>query len=466
MKKAQKKQLLNIVMVVLIAAIVFSGVMFAGRIRGWFADDSTITVSDKLGNANIEREGIAYSLTKGAALAAGDKVETRGNSTVTLTMTDVGSIILGENTKISITTDQDKVISIDVIGGEVFTNIETKQEIQFILNVNGRTITSNNAVFSLSAPSGSQSIYVYGGRVNFAADCISGETSAQAGQTATMLEGDSGETLCSLGTLTATALNDFLITQVKTANDAVNLCFTDEELDIVVAERQNELMAAVIEREAHEKELLSQGGNVEVPVEIPQIEDTDSKEVASTSGNTGSNSSGGDKSDKPSDDPNPTEKQPSAAPAPDKTPAPTSSATPAPDIYTCTISIRCDTILDNMENLVEGKAQYVPANGVILAASSVQFYDGETVFDVLKRTCKAAGIQIEYSYFPIYESYYIEGINHLYEFDCGAESGWMYKVNGWFPNYGCSAYMLEDSDTIVWCYTCNGLGEDVGGSVY
>ena len=119
-----------------------------------------------------------------------------------------------------------------------------------------------------------------------------------------------------------------------------------------------------------------------------------------------------------------------------------------------------------MENLTEGKAQYVPSNGVILATSSIQFYDGETVFEVLKRACSAAGLQIEYSYFPIYESYYIEGINHLYEFDCGAESGWMYKVNGWFPNYGCSAYTLEDGDVIVWCYTCNGLGADVGGSVY
>ena len=38
----------------------------------------------------------------------------------------------------------------------------------------------------------------------------------------------------------------------------------------------------------------------------------------------------------------------------------------------------------------------------------------------------------------------------------------MYKVNGWFPNYGCSSYKLEDGDTIVWCYTCKGLGTDVG----
>ena len=62
----------------------------------------------------------------------------------------------------------------------------------------------------------------------------------------------------------------------------------------------------------------------------------------------------------------------------------------------------------------------------------------------------------------MYDSYYIEGINHLYEFDCGEQSGWMYKVNEWFPNYGCSSYELSDGDVIVWCYTCKGLGTDVG----
>lgn len=132
------------------------------------------------------------------------------------------------------------------------------------------------------------------------------------------------------------------------------------------------------------------------------------------------------------------------------------------DSKTCNITILCDTILNNMDNLTAGKEAYVPSNGVILDTSTVEFTEGETVFDVLKRVCEYTGIQLEYSWTPMYDSYYIEGINNLYEFDCGNESGWMYKVNGWFPNYGCSKYMLEDGDTIVWCYTCNGLGADVG----
>jgi hypothetical protein len=128
----------------------------------------------------------------------------------------------------------------------------------------------------------------------------------------------------------------------------------------------------------------------------------------------------------------------------------------------CTITIRCDTIFDNADALEKAKAPYVPEDGVILPVTTVEFTSGETVFDVLRRVCEAADIQLEYSWTPLYDSYYVEGINHLYEFDCGFESGWMYKVNGWFPNYGCSAYELQGGEEIVWCYTCTGLGTDVG----
>ena len=50
---------------------------------------------------------------------------------------------------------------------------------------------------------------------------------------------------------------------------------------------------------------------------------------------------------------------------------------------------------------------------------------------------------------------------NIYEFDVGKLSGWMYAVNGWYPNYGCSQYLLEDGDEICWRYTCD-LGADVG----
>ena len=151
--------------------------------------------------------------------------------------------------------------------------------------------------------------------------------------------------------------------------------------------------------------------------------------------------------------------QPENPETPDTTDTPDK---PQPAGPTCTIEIRCDTILNNMKDLTPGLDVYVPDNGTILAATTVSFTAGETVFDVLNRICNERNIQIEYSYTPLYGSYYIEGINHLYEFDCGQQSGWMYKVNGWFPNYGCSSYKLEAGDTIVWAYTCKGLGTDIG----
>lgn len=128
----------------------------------------------------------------------------------------------------------------------------------------------------------------------------------------------------------------------------------------------------------------------------------------------------------------------------------------------CTITILCDTILNNAEKLEEAKAPYVPKDGVILPVITVEFTTGETVFDVLKRVCDATDLQIEYSWTPLYDSYYVEGINHLYEFDCGFESGWMYQVNNGFPNYGSSAYEVKPGDKIEWRYTCTGLGTDVG----
>ena len=130
--------------------------------------------------------------------------------------------------------------------------------------------------------------------------------------------------------------------------------------------------------------------------------------------------------------------------------------------HTCTISISCAAILENMELCDPEKRELVPEDGWVLQPTEVTFYEGESVFHVLKRTCKQNGIHLEFENTPIYNSAYIEGINNLYEFDVGELSGWMYSVNGWYPNYGCSRYAVQDGDIIEWRYTCD-LGYDVGG---
>lgn len=130
--------------------------------------------------------------------------------------------------------------------------------------------------------------------------------------------------------------------------------------------------------------------------------------------------------------------------------------------FKCTLSISCATILDNMDLCEKEKRELVPDDGWILKPVEVVFYEGESVFNVLQRTCKQNKIHMEFSNTPMYNSAYIEGIHNLYEFTVGELSGWMYKVNGWFPNYGCSRYALKDGDIIEWVYTCD-LGYDVGG---
>lgn len=145
--------------------------------------------------------------------------------------------------------------------------------------------------------------------------------------------------------------------------------------------------------------------------------------------------------------------------SPDETDTPSENAAP-----TCTVSISCAAILENLDRLNAEKADLIPADGVLLAPTAVEFTEGESVFDVLKRVCRENKIHMEFSETPVYQSAYIEGIGNFYEFDCSEGSGWMYRVNGEFPNYGCSRYTLADGDTVEWVYTCD-FGADVGGRV-
>jgi hypothetical protein len=131
--------------------------------------------------------------------------------------------------------------------------------------------------------------------------------------------------------------------------------------------------------------------------------------------------------------------------------------------FGCTISIECATILNDLGALDPDKLECVPGDGYLLKPVYVEIEPGENAYDVLQRVCAENGIHMEAAWTPLYDSYYIEGIGNLYEFDCGGGSGWMYRVNGWYPNFGCSAYNLSDGDIIEWRYTC-AVGEDIGGA--
>ncbi|MBO5364181.1 MAG: DUF4430 domain-containing protein [Clostridia bacterium] len=136
-------------------------------------------------------------------------------------------------------------------------------------------------------------------------------------------------------------------------------------------------------------------------------------------------------------------------------PIPTEEALEPTGTPRCTLTVRCDDVFQNLENLAEGKETILPQNGILYPEQTVEFSQGESVFDVLCREMRKNNIHFEFVKTPMYNSVYIEGIGNLYEFDCGDTSGWMYRVNGEKPNYGCSQYLLKEGDHIVFYYSCS-----------
>lgn len=141
-------------------------------------------------------------------------------------------------------------------------------------------------------------------------------------------------------------------------------------------------------------------------------------------------------------------------------PVPPQEQQPTQNELVCKLEIRCDNLI-NCADLDPDKVELVPEDGVLFTAADVVFFEGESVFNVLQRTMKQNKQHLEFVQTPLYNSAFIEGICNLYTFDAGALSGWMYSVNGVFPNYGCSQYVVQAGDVIQWHYTCD-LGADLG----
>ena len=97
--------------------------------------------------------------------------------------------------------------------------------------------------------------------------------------------------------------------------------------------------------------------------------------------------------------------------------------------------------------------------GIILKQTEVKIEEGETVLDVLKKAAQENNIPI--SVRGRKSAAYVEGIDNLFEFDRGAKSGWVYRVNGGLSNKSAGAFTVKAGDVIEWIYTLD-LGRDVG----
>lgn len=100
-----------------------------------------------------------------------------------------------------------------------------------------------------------------------------------------------------------------------------------------------------------------------------------------------------------------------------------------------------------------------PKGKTYLPKTSYDFVSGETVYSLLTKS----GLRYEAKYYGMYGGYYVQKIEGLGEFDKGAKSGWMYRVNGVYPEVSCSEYKLRAGDDVEWLYTTD-LGKDIGAS--
>lgn len=160
-----------------------------------------------------------------------------------------------------------------------------------------------------------------------------------------------------------------------------------------------------------------------------------------------------------------TKSKPPATVATTKPPVATTSKK---DVAYLTISVV--NIKNNLKSLPKAKQSFVTKSGYILKKRAVEIEEGNTAFDVLKKGCQENrcedgcsycknGVQLEYSYTPAYKSYYIEGIHQLYEKDCGAMSGWIFKINGTVADASSSTVEVNDGDTVEFVYTLDGGGD-------
>jgi hypothetical protein len=103
--------------------------------------------------------------------------------------------------------------------------------------------------------------------------------------------------------------------------------------------------------------------------------------------------------------------------------------------------------LDTVSITITGPKDF----GVILPKINVRFSEGDTVLDVLLKVAKKKNFFVEYNGSGAMA--YIEGIDNLYEFDYGPNSGWNFKLNGAIVSKSSDLVKIKKDDRIEWVYS-------------
>ncbi len=123
-----------------------------------------------------------------------------------------------------------------------------------------------------------------------------------------------------------------------------------------------------------------------------------------------------------------------------------------------TLSVKCNTILKNMDKLSDEKKDIIPENGIIIAETDVGLTEKSSLLYILKSEITKRKIHIDFESGA--GSAYVKGMANIYAGDCGELSGWMVRVNGEDIAVGADLYYPKDGDIIEWLYTCD-MGNDL-----
>ena len=113
----------------------------------------------------------------------------------------------------------------------------------------------------------------------------------------------------------------------------------------------------------------------------------------------------------------------------------------------CTVTISCEPFLDDVSEAVRSR---LPADGLILPLTEVEFRSGESVYDVLKRVCRAKGIPYRAS--STYYGAYVSSIDNLSEKYYDYSTGWCYYVDDEYAMVSSDQWQLEGGEHIDWIY--------------
>lgn len=121
------------------------------------------------------------------------------------------------------------------------------------------------------------------------------------------------------------------------------------------------------------------------------------------------------------------------------------------------VCAECSAALEHIDSIDErvNSADVIPENGIVIERCEVWLSEGDTAYDALTQAAREQRVRVDASE-TLYGAY-VSAIGHISEFGFGEMSGWLYCVNGEYPEVSCGSYTLSQGDVVEFHYSCGEL---------